>query len=183
MLHQGPTGVPLPSPVLTPRADTSCPTAQPQTPHAGHSFRFLCVLGKGDFTLEDDTYSLRYTPVAATHPVCANNYCYLHVPREYVGDGKHKQSSNSRAAACREAAAQRTHCPHSAVPPEPLHGHMNWSDNNSPVWRDWNSELKTTVICSSFTKNCSWTSAEHEHSRWAHGAVCGQKERAAVNEQ
>lgn len=83
-----------------PNAHTSCRHvlphgSEPQTPHAGHSFRFLCVLGKGDFTLEDDTYSLRYTPVAATHPVCASNYCYLHVPREYVGDGKHKQSQTA----------------------------------------------------------------------------------------
>lgn len=91
----GPHWVPLPSPMLTPRADTSCPTAQSlRLPTPGIRSGF-CVLGKGDFTLEDDTYSLRYAPVAATHPVCASNYCYLHVPREYVGDGKHKQSQTA----------------------------------------------------------------------------------------
>lgn len=125
-----------------------------QTLHTGHLFRFSCAW-KSYFTLEDDTYSFGYTPLAVTHPVFANNYCYLHIPWEYVADEKHKQSSKNKAVAQIKAVAQRAFTSpevwsillllYQRIPREPLRGHIKDNDeNNLPVLRDWDFELKIT---------------------------------------
>lgn len=64
------------------------------------------VLGEAVSPLEITPTQHGYTPRAATHPGFANNYCYLHITREYGADEKHKRPLKPSAIAQIEAVAQ-----------------------------------------------------------------------------
>lgn len=103
VLREGPS--PAPGPLRGPLPGARG-LVSVQTLPTGSLFRRFPCAWRSYFTLEDDTYSLGYPPEAATHPVFASNYCYLHKPGDYVADEKHKQPSKRGAVAQVNAAAQ-----------------------------------------------------------------------------
>lgn len=123
-LHQGPVGLLSLHDARTscghvlPRALQLCPPLRVSDSTRRAFVQVSLRAWKGDFTLEDDSYSVTHPWLQHAPSVPIITVIYVHL--EKTQETENRQSSNSRAAAQIEAAAQRARCPPAAAPPVPL---------------------------------------------------------------